>query len=158
MSRTYPVLSELHQVRETLSQLRTFDLKVGSDGRARCMLSPFKSKTGRSQPSSSRFLFALSPWARHLLKPEYTKCCHFQSSHLQRTTRAWRVSALWVDTVGNFSNTYLFQRCSGTDASSDFVAFAETVDLEFASSSLVCEGSEWFGCFLYRTVFHYFLC
>jgi DNA polymerase-1 len=34
------------------------------------MLSPFRAKTGRNQPSNSRFIFGPSTWLRGLIKPE----------------------------------------------------------------------------------------
>jgi DNA polymerase I-like protein with 3'-5' exonuclease and polymerase domains len=46
------------------------DLAVGTDGRNRCLLSPFRSITGRNQPSNSRFIFGPSVWVRSLIQPE----------------------------------------------------------------------------------------
>jgi DNA polymerase I-like protein with 3'-5' exonuclease and polymerase domains len=34
------------------------------------MLSPFRSKTGRSQPSNQKFIYGPAKWVRHLIKPE----------------------------------------------------------------------------------------
>jgi DNA polymerase-1 len=45
-------------------------LQVGLDGRNRCLLSPFSSITGRNQPSTSKFVFGLSKWARGLIQPK----------------------------------------------------------------------------------------
>jgi DNA polymerase-1 len=45
------------------------DLRVGSDGRNRCLLSTFRSRTGRNQPSNSGFIFGPSVWLRGLIKP-----------------------------------------------------------------------------------------
>jgi hypothetical protein len=70
MARTYPV--EVGPIRElcyTLSQLRLNDLAVGSDGRNRVLLSAFGSRTGRNQPSNSRFIFGPSTWLRSLIQP-----------------------------------------------------------------------------------------
>jgi DNA polymerase-1 len=50
--------------------LKTFSLAVGDDGRNRCMLSAFQSKTGRNQPSNSRYVFGLNAAFRSLIKPE----------------------------------------------------------------------------------------
>jgi DNA polymerase I-like protein with 3'-5' exonuclease and polymerase domains len=69
MAQTYPSLKEFYELRATLGQMRTFDLTVGKDFRNRCMLSAFKTKTGRNAPSSKRFVFALPAWARSLIKP-----------------------------------------------------------------------------------------
>ena len=66
----YPQLQNLRELRATLSQTRHLGVAVGADGRNRCMLSPFRSKTGRSQPSNAKFIFGPHKWIRHLIKPE----------------------------------------------------------------------------------------
>lgn len=68
-AKSYPLLSPLHELRHTRSQLRLTDLNVGGDKRARTMLSMFRSKTGRNQPSNSRFIFGMPAWFRNLVKP-----------------------------------------------------------------------------------------
>ncbi|MCB9557342.1 MAG: DNA polymerase I [Deltaproteobacteria bacterium] len=68
-ARIHPQLKILKELRVTLSQMKLSDLAVGSDGRNRCMLSPFSSRTGRNQPSTSRFIFGPSAWLRSLIKP-----------------------------------------------------------------------------------------
>ncbi len=70
MVKAYPELSALHELRHTLSELRLENLAVGRDGRNRCMLSAFASKTGRNQPSANKFIFGPSVWLRGLIKPE----------------------------------------------------------------------------------------
>lgn len=69
MSRSYPELVPLQELRSTLSALRHNFLAVGTDGRNRCMLSPFRSVTGRNQPSNSAFIFGAACWHRALIKP-----------------------------------------------------------------------------------------
>jgi hypothetical protein len=69
MARIYPQVSELRELRHALSQLRLNALAVGKDGRNRCMLSPFQSRTGRNQPSTSKFIFGSSVWVRGLIQP-----------------------------------------------------------------------------------------
>jgi DNA polymerase-1 len=59
----------IHELRKTLSGLRSNSLEVGSDGRNRCMLSPFGSKTSRNQPSNSKFIFGFPAWLRGLIQP-----------------------------------------------------------------------------------------
>src|SRR5262249_41951650 len=59
----------LREVRDSLSKLRLNDLAVGPDGRNRVLLSAFASKTGRNQPSNSRFIFGPSAWLRGLIQP-----------------------------------------------------------------------------------------
>ncbi len=58
-----------YELRETVSKLQTKTLAVGPDGRNRVMLSPFKSRTGRNQPSNSKFIFGNASWIRGLIKP-----------------------------------------------------------------------------------------
>lgn len=69
MARTYPQLMSLHELRYTLSQLKLHKLTVGPDGRNRCMLSPFASKSGRNQPSNAKFVFGPATWIRSLIAP-----------------------------------------------------------------------------------------
>lgn len=70
MELSYPIIKPLHELRSALAQMRRINLCVGSDHRARCLLSPFQSRTGRNQPSNSRFLFGMSAWLRGLTRPE----------------------------------------------------------------------------------------
>lgn len=69
MARRYPQLQTLHQLRTSLAQLRMIGLTVGVDARNRCLLSPFSSKTGRNQPSTTRFIYGPAAWLRGLIKP-----------------------------------------------------------------------------------------
>jgi len=66
----HPELAPLRELRVSLSQMRLAELAVGSDGRNRCLLSAFRSRTGRNQPSNSRFIFGPSVWLRGLIKPK----------------------------------------------------------------------------------------
>jgi DNA polymerase I len=68
-AKAHVEVSPLHELRGALSQLRLNDLTVGRDNRNRCLLSPFSSKTGRNQPSNSKFIFGPSVWIRGLIKP-----------------------------------------------------------------------------------------
>jgi hypothetical protein len=70
MARAYPAeVAPIRELRHTLSQLRLQDLSVGSDGRNRYMLSAFRAKTGRNQPSNSKAIFGPSAWIRSLIRP-----------------------------------------------------------------------------------------
>jgi hypothetical protein len=69
MAKAHPVISPLRELRNSLSDLRLNDLAVGHDGRNRCLLSTFRARTGRNQPSNSRFIFGPSVWQRGLIKP-----------------------------------------------------------------------------------------
>jgi DNA polymerase I-like protein with 3'-5' exonuclease and polymerase domains len=70
MARTYPQVAPIRELRTTISKLRLNELSVGDDGRNRCLLSPFQSKTSRNQPSNSKFIFGPSVWLRSLIRPE----------------------------------------------------------------------------------------
>jgi hypothetical protein len=74
MARAYPAeVGPIRELRHALGQLRLHELAVGADGRNRCLLSPFGSRTGRNQPSNSRFIFGPSTWLRSLIRPESGK-------------------------------------------------------------------------------------
>jgi hypothetical protein len=71
MARAHPAeVGPIRELRHALSQLRLQELAVGADGRNRCLLSAFGSRTGRNQPSNTRFIFGPSTWLRSLLRPE----------------------------------------------------------------------------------------
>ncbi len=69
VAKAYPAVSPLRELRSALSELRLNDLAVGRDGRNRCLLSAFRSRTGRNQPSNSKFIFGPSAWLRGLIRP-----------------------------------------------------------------------------------------
>jgi hypothetical protein len=70
MTKSYPALQRLKDLRYILGQLRLNALAVGADGRNRALLSPFRAKTGRNAPSTSKFIFGPGTWLRGLIKPE----------------------------------------------------------------------------------------
>ena len=69
MAKAYSKVSPLRELRSSLSELRLNDLAVGRDCRNRTILSAFRSRTGRNQPSNSRYIFGPSVWLRGLIKP-----------------------------------------------------------------------------------------
>lgn len=70
MARAYPQVAPLRELRHSLGEMRLFsDLTIGSDGRNRCLLSPFRSITSRNQPSNAKFVFGPSCWLRGLIRP-----------------------------------------------------------------------------------------
>jgi hypothetical protein len=69
MARAWPQIAPLHELRSSLSKMRLADLAVGPDGRNRCMLSAFRAKTGRNQPSNTKFIFGPATWMRGLIRP-----------------------------------------------------------------------------------------
>ncbi len=70
MARAHPEIASLRELRISLSQMRLSDLAVGTDGRNRCLLSAFRSRTGRNQPSNSKFIFGPSVWLRSLIRAQ----------------------------------------------------------------------------------------
>jgi DNA polymerase I len=68
-AKRWPILRPLYELRTTLSGLRLTGLTVGSDGRNRCLLSPFRAITSRNQPSTTKFIFGPAKWMRGLIKP-----------------------------------------------------------------------------------------
>ena len=70
MAKIHPEVSTIRELRHALTKMRHISITVGKDGRNRCSLSPFASKTGRNQPSSTKSIFGPSVWIRGLIKPE----------------------------------------------------------------------------------------
>jgi hypothetical protein len=69
MARAYRVVSPIRELRSALAELRLSDLAVGRDNRNRTILSAFRSRTARNQPSNAKFIFGPSVWLRGLIKP-----------------------------------------------------------------------------------------
>ena len=69
MAKSYEIVSPIRELRSSLGELRLNDLAVGRDGRNRTILSAFRSRTGRNQPSNSRFIFGPIEWLRGLIEP-----------------------------------------------------------------------------------------
>jgi DNA polymerase I-like protein with 3'-5' exonuclease and polymerase domains len=59
----------LRQLRHARNKMRKIELAVGADGRNRTVLWPFKSKTSRTQPKASQWIFSPAVWLRSLIKP-----------------------------------------------------------------------------------------
>lgn len=70
MARAYVEVAPIRELRSALSEMRLASLQVGDDGRNRCLLSPFRARTGRNQPSNSKFIFGPSVWLRGLIRPQ----------------------------------------------------------------------------------------
>jgi DNA polymerase-1 len=69
MARSNPLVAPIRELRSSLSEKRLSDLAVGQDGRNRTLLSPFGARSGRNQPSNSKFIFGPSVWLRGLIQP-----------------------------------------------------------------------------------------
>lgn len=84
MAKAFPaIVGPYHELRATLSRLRLNDLAVGDDGRNRALLSPFASRTGRNQPSSSEFIFGPATWIRGLIRPARGKAVAYVDYSMQ---------------------------------------------------------------------------
>ena len=70
MSKGSPQLEGLRQLRHARDKMRKIKLSVGADGRNRTVLWPFKSKTSRTQPKASQWIFSPAVWLRSLIRPE----------------------------------------------------------------------------------------
>jgi hypothetical protein len=69
MARIYPHLEPLRALVTNITDLKISELPVAWDDRARCWLAPFWTATGRNQPSSAQFVFAMPGWLRGLIRP-----------------------------------------------------------------------------------------
>jgi hypothetical protein len=64
---TYPIVAPMYELRQTLGQLHLNELAIGKDGRNRTQLWPFAARTGRNQPSNSKFIFGPARWIRRMI-------------------------------------------------------------------------------------------
>ena len=69
MAGKYPHIEPLRELRYSLSKLRLNDLAVGHDQRNRAPLWAYGTKTGRSAPGASQFVFGPAKWLRFLITP-----------------------------------------------------------------------------------------
>jgi len=69
MARAYPAVAPMRELRSALPEMRLADLAVGRDGRNRTILSAFRARSGRFQPSNTRYIFGPSVWLRSLIRP-----------------------------------------------------------------------------------------
>ena len=66
-TEAWPLAGEMGRFRSLLDQLKTFDLPIGPDGRARVNLRAFGTKSGRNNTAQGGgFIFALNSTFRHL--------------------------------------------------------------------------------------------
>lgn len=70
MAKAHPQLQSLYELRCALGQMKENALAVGDDGRNRTSLGLFRAKTGRNQPSNTKFIFGPAVWLRGLIKPD----------------------------------------------------------------------------------------
>jgi tetratricopeptide (TPR) repeat protein len=69
MARSYDSVRLMRELRCSLSQMRLEDLAVGLDARNRVLLSAFRARTSRNQPSNTKFIFGPATWLRGLIQP-----------------------------------------------------------------------------------------
>jgi DNA polymerase-1 len=68
-TEAWPLAGEMGRFRSLLDQLKTFDLPIGPDGRARVNLRAFGTKSGRNNTAQGGgFIFALNSTFRHLVQ------------------------------------------------------------------------------------------
>ena len=65
----FPVVEPLRLARQMTDKLETLQLTIGADGRNRCLLSPFATKTGRNAPSTTKYIFNTCSFLRNLIQP-----------------------------------------------------------------------------------------
>jgi len=97
-AKAYPQIGPLRELRHAIGKMRLSSLTVGHDGRNRTSLMPFGSKTGRNQPSNSRFIFGTSRWLRSLIKPAQGRALAYVDWSSQEIAIAAALSgdeALW---------------------------------------------------------------
>jgi DNA polymerase I len=73
MCKCFPQVQSLHnlrQLRSIMGKLKLNDIAIGDDGRNRTILSAFRSKTGRNQPSNAKFVFLADVWLRSVIQPK----------------------------------------------------------------------------------------
>ena len=99
MSKRYPDVQPLHELRKTLGELKLNKLAVGRDSRNRTILSPFAAKTGRNQPSTNKFVFGPAKWVRGFIKPVEGMAlayCDWSSQEIAIAAALSRDELLWT--------------------------------------------------------------
>ena len=69
MAGRYKFAEPLRELRDSVSKLRLNSLRVGSDGRNRCLLGAYGTKTARNAPSNAQFVFGPAKWIRFFIAP-----------------------------------------------------------------------------------------
>jgi hypothetical protein len=109
MAKAYPAqIGPLRELRHTIGQMRLHSLAVGSDDRNRCLLSAFRSKTSRNQPSNTQFIFGPSAWLRSLIRPAPGRAVAYVDWSQQELAIAARLSGdLAMQTAYQSGDFYL---------------------------------------------------
>jgi hypothetical protein len=69
MAGRYPEIGDLRELRASISKMRLNSLAIGNDGRNRCLLNPYGTKTARNAPSTTAYIFGPAKWLRHFVTP-----------------------------------------------------------------------------------------
>ena len=73
MAQRYPELRPVQRLRDQIAELKlgAFLNTIGEDGRSRCPIMPFWTRTGRNQPQGKdlAFLMSLPSWTHGVIKP-----------------------------------------------------------------------------------------
>ena len=69
MIETFPLLKDYYEDKRMIDAIKNLKLEIGSDGRNRCWLNPYGTKTGRNNPSTNRELLGLPHTMRSFMKP-----------------------------------------------------------------------------------------
>ena len=62
-------VEKFYELKKLSNMTKLTNYKPSSDGRTRCNLNPFGTVTSRCSPSSAKFVFGASKWARNFIKP-----------------------------------------------------------------------------------------
>ena len=119
MSKGWPQLEELRQLRHTRDKMRTVKLAVGGDGRNRTVLWPFKAKTSRTQPKAAYWIFSPAVWLRSLIKP----APGMAAAYIDYASKEFMIAAVVSDKHCGPVNNMLDMYLSGDP----YLAFAKQV-------------------------------
>jgi hypothetical protein len=119
MSKGFPQLEELRQLRHARDKMRKVKLAVGRDGRNRTVLWPFKAKTSRTQPKAAQWIFSPAVWLRSLIKPAPGMAV----AYVDYSAMEFLIAASLSDQHCGPVNTMLDMYCSGDP----YLTFAKRV-------------------------------
>jgi DNA polymerase I len=119
ITKGWPQLEDLRQLRHTRDKMRKIKLAVGDDGRNRTVLWPFQSKTSRTQPKASLWIFSPAVWLRSLIKPDP----HTAVAYIDYSSMEFLIAAALSDGHHGPTNNMLDMYRSGDP----YMAFAKRV-------------------------------
>jgi hypothetical protein len=119
MSKGWPQLEDLRQLRHARDKMRKVKLAVGHDGRNRTVLWPFKAKTSRTQPKAAQWIFSPAAWLRSLIKPGPGMAV----AYIDYSAMEFQIAASLSDKHCGATNNMLNMYCSGDP----YLAFTKRV-------------------------------